>query len=78
MITLHDKDGGAKLGEISEDELAFLQDALEEESTTDTDYYIDSATVDMLEDENAPAALVAVLRTALQGRDGIDIQWRRK
>jgi hypothetical protein len=75
MITLQDKDTGTVLGTISEDELAFLLDSLEEESQEDTDYYITAATVDMLEEDGAPATLLQLLRGGLKGREGYDVQW---
>ena len=37
MVTLYDKETGQYLGRISEEELQFLIDSLEEESVTDTD-----------------------------------------
>jgi len=77
MITLQDKETGTVLGTITEDELQFLLDSLEEESQEDTDYYIDAATVDMLEDDGAPATLVQMLRGGLAGREGYDVQWVR-
>jgi hypothetical protein len=52
-------------------------DELEEESPEDTDYYIDTATVDMLEQDGVDPTLVAVLRAALAGRDGLEITWKR-
>ena len=52
-------------------------DHLEEESAEDTDFYINQATVDMLEQEGADAALVKLLRTALGGRADMDIRWAR-
>ena len=39
MIKLSDKKNGAPLGTISEDDLQFLIDHLEEEWAEDTDYY---------------------------------------
>ena len=78
MITLREKESGTRLGNISEEELQFLIDALEEESRTDTDYWINVATIDMLEADSAPAGLIAMLRSALKGREGIDIAWSRE
>jgi processive 1,2-diacylglycerol beta-glucosyltransferase len=65
------------VGTISDAQFQTLVDELEEESPEDTDYYIDSATVDMLDEDGADPALVAVLRGALAGRDGIEITWKR-
>ncbi len=78
MITLRDKDTGLRLGNVSEEELQFLIDALEEESRTDTDYYIEAATVDMLEDEGASVGVVSMLRAALQGRESVEVSWSRE
>jgi hypothetical protein len=75
MIRLHDAERGTPLGSITAEQLQFLIDELEEESSTDRDYYIDSATVDMLEADGADPALVALLRTALAGREGMDVRW---
>ena len=77
MITLRDKDSGTMLGSISEADLEVLIHALEEESPDDRDYYIQAETVDLLEEEKASPALVSLLRSALAGRDGVEIAWSR-
>lgn len=77
MIELRDKASGELLGTLSDDELQFLIDELEEESTEDHDYYIDAATIDMLADDGAPASLVSLLRRALGNETGIDVRWVR-
>ena len=58
MITLSFKDSGTLIGTIDEADLQSLIDQLEEESEGDTDYYIDPATVDLLEQNGASARLV--------------------
>ena len=77
MIQLQDKETGAAVGSITEQQLQALQDLLEEESEKDTDYYIDGPTLDMLEEHGADAALVDLLRRALGSREGIEITWAR-
>jgi hypothetical protein len=77
MIELHDAERGTRLGTISDEQLQFLVDALEEESPTDKDYYISADTIDMLEEDGADRNLLGILRTALGGRDGMDIRWSR-
>ena len=77
MIQLHEKETGVFLGRITDAQLQFLIDQLEEESTDDTDYYIDHATLDLFEDVGADAALLALLRQALGTREGIEIVWSR-
>ena len=75
MITLYDKQTDKKIGDISDGELQFLIDELEEEDRHDQDYYVDAATIDYLVTRNATAHLVAMLRGALGSSEGIDIRW---
>jgi hypothetical protein len=76
MPTLHAKDSGQLIGRISDSDLQFLMDQLEEESSDDRDYYIDEATIEMLEEDGASAALVALLRSAVADHsEGLDIVW---
>ncbi len=77
MIELRDKTTNEPLGTISDEELRFLTDELEEESPADRDYYLDSATLDMLEEDGAPAGLVTLLRRILGTQEGIEIRWVR-
>lgn len=76
MVHLRDKENGAYLGAISELQLQFLRDRLEEESENDTDYYIDTATLQMLEKQGADPGLLEILSRGLRGRDEMEIQWR--
>lgn len=75
MIVLYDNQTGAELGRIDEAQLAFLTGSLEEESAADQDYYINAATIDLLESRGADGALVALLRQAMGGRDEMEIRW---
>ena len=75
MIQLHEKETGVFLGTITDAQLQFLIDQLEEESTDDMDYYIDQATLDLFEEMGAEAALLTLLRQALGTREGIEIVW---
>jgi hypothetical protein len=77
MITLFDKDSGAPVGTISEEDLATLVDLLEEESRDDADYYFEAGTIDLLEEEGASPELVALLRKALGTNDGVELSWSR-
>ena len=77
MIQLNDKDTGAFIGTITEDSLQFLIDQLEEESEEDQDYYINEATLDIFEENEADKALVSLLRGALKGRTEMEIRWSR-
>ena len=67
MVRLIDPNTGNEIALISEDQLAFLQDALEEEGPEDRDYWIDADTVEMLAARPAaPPDLIAVLRRAVE------------
>jgi processive 1,2-diacylglycerol beta-glucosyltransferase len=77
MIQLHEKETGVFLGTITDAQLQFLIDQLEEESTDDTDYYIDQATLDLLEARGADTNLLGLLRQTLGTRASIEIVWSR-
>lgn len=77
MVELYDAEHDALLGTLSDEQFQSLVESLEEESTSDQDYYIDAATIDMLEEEAADPGLVGMLRGALGAREGMDIRWER-
>lgn len=78
MIRLKDKETGSTLGTISEQQLEFLRDQLEEESPEDDDYYLNQATLDMLEEQGADRDLLDLLKRALGSREDMEIQWSRQ
>ena len=78
MIDVYNKATNELLGSITEADLQVLVDALEEESSDDTDYYIDAATIDVIGDGRATDHLLNLLRTALGTAEGIDIRWNRR
>lgn len=75
MVQLHDKDTGTWIGTITEDNLQYLIDQLEEESREDKDYYINETTLDIFEERGADKALITLLRGALNGRTEMEIRW---
>ncbi|NIO00718.1 MAG: galactosyldiacylglycerol synthase [Candidatus Latescibacteria bacterium] len=77
MIQLRNKETGSILGSISEEDLQFLVDNLEEEWEEDADYYLTRATVDMLKSRGAPETLMKLLERAIGDRDDIEIEWSR-
>lgn len=74
-MKLYDKASGAPIGEISAQQFKVLQNALEEESRSDNDYYINVATLDILREAGADPALLNLLSDALAGREDMDIAW---
>jgi processive 1,2-diacylglycerol beta-glucosyltransferase len=77
MIKLRDKDKGTLIGSITEEQLQFLIDQLEEESGEDRDYFINVATLEMLEGGGADEGLLKLLRKALGSRSEMEIEWSR-
>jgi hypothetical protein len=74
-IKLYNAGTNALLGEITPEQLQFLQDQFEEEWSGDQDYYLNRATLDMLKDAGADSSLLALLERALgTGGEG-DIRW---
>lgn len=78
MVKIYDLQTDTLVGELTEAQFQFLANHLEEESLEDRDYYLNQATVDMLEEDGADAGLVAVLRQALGGKEDMDIRWERE
>ncbi len=76
MITLSLKDGGAVLGTIEEADLQVLIDQLVEETDEDTDYYVNSLTIELLEQAGASAGLIGLLKDAVGDSEGVDIVWQ--
>jgi hypothetical protein len=68
-----DKD--IEIGQISDAQLKFLVDQLEEEHDEDQDYYIDRDTLELLSDNGAEPELVALLEKAIGDDDEMDIAW---
>ena len=75
MTTLFDKETGVEIGAITPEQLEFLMDHLEEESTEDTDYYLNEDTLEMFELEGADERLVTLLRDAMGDREEFEVQW---
>jgi hypothetical protein len=62
------------LGTITENQLDFLMENLEEEFEEDEEYYLNADTVDYLKEQGADKELIAILEKALTGTpDGVDI-----
>lgn len=78
-VNLVDDDSGQQVGRITDAQLAWLADRLEQESANDHDYYIDRATLEMLADLglSADVSLTEILNRALGDREGVTIRWSR-
>jgi len=76
-VHLFDLANGRELGVLSDEQFAFLADHLEAEDADDDDYYVNEATLTLLQDQGADPPVLALLREALAGRSEMDIRWQR-
>lgn len=76
-IRISEKTTGNLLGEVSDHDLAVLTGYMEEESSTDQDYYVESMAIDALAQRGASGEFIALLKGALGTADGVDIAWSR-
>jgi hypothetical protein len=75
MIQLRNKDTSAPIGEITEEQLDFLIDKLEEEGVEDQDYWIDEMTLQYFQENGADPALIKLLQDAIGENEGVEIEW---
>jgi len=78
MIRLRDKGTGAELGSITEEDLQFLIDNLEEEWEEDQDYYLNRQTLEMLKGRGISSSLAQMLERAMGDSDDVEVEWSRK
>ena len=78
MITLRDKTTGNPIGTVTDAQLQFLADQLEEEWAEDTDYWLDQSTIELLAERGADEALVDLLRRSMGEREEMEITWSRR
>jgi hypothetical protein len=78
MIALFRKSDNLYLGDISEAELQFLADNLEEESLTDTDYNLTRMTLVYLRENGLSSHLAQLIETAMGDQDEVDIVYQPK
>ncbi len=74
-IQLFDNESGEPIGAITQKQLDFLIDQLEEEALDGRDYHINRPTIDMLDEDHGETELVELLREALGNRDEMEIRW---
>ena len=77
MINLYEKDTNKPLGQISEAQLQYLIDHLEEEGVEDQDYAVTPLLLEYFEGLGADPALISLLKDALGGREEIEIVWSK-
>ncbi|MGB5817240.1 MAG: galactosyldiacylglycerol synthase [Thermoanaerobaculia bacterium] len=78
IIRLYDNASGAELGTLTEEQLEFLIDNLEEETSDDQDYYLNPNTLELLEARGGDSTLISILRQTMGDKKGIEIRWARE
>ena len=78
MIELREKGTETRIGEVSEQQLQFLIDQLEEEDLEDHDYAITPMLLQMFEGEGADESLILLLKQALGDRATMEIVWTKE
>jgi hypothetical protein len=68
-------DTGATIGDISDQQLAFLVEQLEEEHDEDQDYFVDRETIELMSDNGADPELLALLEKAIGDDESMNIAW---
>ena len=77
MIKVYTAEDNDFIGTITDSQLQFMIDNMEEESLEDRDYAITSMTLAYFEELGADPALVDMLRQALGNQDELVIRWER-
>lgn len=78
MIKLYVQGQEEPIGTLSEAQLQFLRDELEEESTTDQDYAITPMTLGLFVEDGGDPQLIELLRGTLGEKDEILIRWQQE
>lgn len=78
MPKLYLKENQTLLGEISDEQLQFLRNQLEEESIDDQDYAITPMLLAFFEGQNCDPNLLAILRKALGDAEEMTIFWEEQ
>jgi hypothetical protein len=68
-------DTGDDIGTITDAQLKFLVEQLEEDHEEDEDYYVDRDTLELMGDNGADPELLALLEKAMGDDDHMDIAW---
>lgn len=78
MVKIFNKDTGEFIGNITETQLQFLIDNLEEEAEEDVDYYINIPTIESFEEKGAEAGLIDILKKGLGNNADMEIRYEKE
>jgi processive 1,2-diacylglycerol beta-glucosyltransferase len=77
MVYIYNQATNQLIGEVTEAELQFLIDQMEEESTRDQDYAITSMEINYFSEHGASPHLIELLNQALGDQQEVSIIWSR-
>jgi processive 1,2-diacylglycerol beta-glucosyltransferase len=77
MVYLYNQSTGEMIGEITEGQLQYLIDQMEEETPEDQDYSITRMELDYFEGRGADPGLLSLLNKAIGDEGEVIIQWTR-
>ena len=77
MIKLYNNQDNSLIGTLTESQLQFLIDNMEEESLEDRDYAITAMTLAYFEELGGDPSLLEMLRQALGNQNELVIRWER-
>jgi hypothetical protein len=78
MVKIFNNDTGDLIGEITETQLQFLIDNLEEETEDDVDYYINIPTIESFQELGAEAGLIEILKKGLGSNVDMEIRYEKE
>ena len=68
-------DTGDEIGNVSDNQLAFLVEQLEKEHDDDKNYFVDRETLELLSDNGADPELLVLLEKGMGDEDEMTIAW---
>ena len=74
-MKLYDNRSGALVDEVTEADIQFLIDQLEEEHADDVAYYVNADTLEFLRGRNARPELLEVLTRAIAAQGDAELRW---
>lgn len=77
MINLKNKATGEFIGVLTEPQLKYLIDELEEEHDEDRDYWLNRTQLEMFREQGAEFVLVDMLEMAMGESDELEVIWER-
>ncbi|MPM05154.1 hypothetical protein SDC9_51441 [bioreactor metagenome] len=77
MVKIFDLESDQFIVDLTDEEFAALEEALEEESIGDVDYYLHISDVEFMEEQGTDTKLIAKLKAMLEGREDREIRFQK-